>query len=218
MIMKSLAPVRPPLLPEELPESTLTTLQSSDHLENVRVVGSVLSGIDAKAISLETVVFEQVEISSSKLKKSSLSDVVFVDGLLFGDDFDGSGWLRVEFRKGMYSGLAATDCSLQDVCFDSAKLNIANFRASTLKRVMFRGCDLLEADFQGVSMTDVTFERCNLSGAEFSNSKMVRVDMRSSDVATIKGASSLRGATISTAQLLSVSGSLAADLGLSIED
>jgi len=210
--------VREPIISKELVDLGVDVLDSGDTLASLRVVGSEWQRVDAKAISIDGTVFEASEISSSKLKKASVSDVIFRDCLLFGTDFDGSGFLRVVFERGMLSGLAVTDCSLQDVIFEGGKLNLVNFRASKLKRVVFRHCDLTEADFQGASLTDVKLENCNLNNTEFSNTKMSKVDMRGSEISTIRGASSLRGVTISSPQLVSIARVLAEEVGLIIAD
>lgn len=159
-----------------------------------------------------------MEWSSCRLKKASLGDVVLRDCLWLGTNFDGSGWLRVEVAGGIHSGMVLTDCSLEDVVFEKAKLNLVNFRASKLKRVIFRSCDLTGADFQGAILDNVQFQDCDLREAEFSNCKLKRVDLRTSDISAINGVGSLRGATITTAQLVSIAGALARESGLVIED
>jgi uncharacterized protein YjbI with pentapeptide repeats len=210
--------VRDPVISRELSDKSVDSFAQNDQLGSLRVVSSVIQRAEARAVSFDSTLFEQTEISSSKLRKASITDVVFRDCLLFGSDFDGSGWLRVRIEKGMHSGLVATDCLMRDVVFESAKLNLVNFRASTLKKVVFSGCDLAEADFQGATLTDVRFENCDLSRVEFSGSKLDNVDLRSSEISTIKGISSLGGATIGTVQLIGMARSLAAELGIEVKD
>ena len=216
--MAEISKVRVPIIPADLRVRTLRKLSNNEHLESLRVKDCVLGSNDARAMAIDGVVFENDEISSCKLRKSSLADVVFTNCLLFGTDFDGSGWLRVELTGGTFSGLALSACSLQDVKFSRAKLNLANFRMSTLKRVSFVDCELSEADFQGADLTDIEFKNCDLDQAEFSGSKMNRVDMRSSNISSLKGVSSLNGVTITTAQMIGIAHLMASELGLLVRD
>ena len=210
--------IRPPILPEHPDARDLTMFVPSEHLESIMVVDCKMAGVVARALSIDGVVFENGEISSSKLRKSTLADVEFQNCLLFGTDFDGSGWLRVTFTGGMSSGLVVTDSTVQDVRFTSTKLNLANFRMSRLKRVIFSNCDLSDADFQGTVMRNVIFKNCDLTGAEFSGSISEGVDLRSSNISMIKGVSSLKGATISIDQMVGIAHIMAAELGLDVQD
>jgi uncharacterized protein YjbI with pentapeptide repeats len=211
-------PIREPVISRELSEKSVDSFAQNDQLGSLRVANGIIQRAEARAVSFDCTIFERTEISSSKLRKASITDVIFRDCLLFGTDFDGSGWLRVRIEKGMHSGLVATDCLIRDVVFESAKLHLVNFRASTLKKVVFSSCDLADADFQGANLTDVKFEHCDLSRVEFSGTKFNNVDLRSSEISAIKGISSLRGATIGTAQLIGMAASLAAELGIYVKD
>ncbi len=213
-----MAEIRPAIIPKGLPERSLKGLETNQKIESSRVVDVCLRAVAANAVSFEGMVLESTEISSCKLRKASLSDVVFQDCLLFGSDFDGSGWLRVEVNKGMHSGMVVTDCNFQDVKFASAKLNLVNFRSSKLKRVLFQDCDMTEVDFQGANLSDVKFENCDLSRAEFSGATFSKVDLRGSEISTVKGVSSMRGVRIGTSQLISIAGALAAEMGLAVDD
>ena len=122
------------------------------------------------------------------------------------------------FRRGMHSGIVLSDTSIKDVIFEGAKLNLANLRIAKLRRVRFVGCDLTEADFQGADMQSVAFVDCDLSRAEFAGCKMKDVDLRGSDISTIRGVAGLKGGQIDTAQLISISQVMAAELGLVVEE
>ena len=96
--------VREPILPTELAEKAIDGIKNGNALEAVRVAGVSITGAEARAITVESSEFEGVELSSCLFKKATMTDVVLQDCLFFGSNFDGSGWLRVEFRKGMHFG------------------------------------------------------------------------------------------------------------------
>jgi uncharacterized protein YjbI with pentapeptide repeats len=208
--------VNPPLMPKDLRYELLAEVKGGSSVGQIHCEKLVFTGLEAKNISLDTVIIENSEISSCKFRKSNLSDVIFDNCLLFGTDFDGSGWRRVAIKSGMYSGVVLSDVSLEDVAFKDAKLNLANFRVAKLRSVEFSHCDLTEADFQGADMSSVAFKDCNLSGVNFGNCKLRDVDLRTSNLSTVQGIAGLKGATIDLNQLIVMSQTMAAELGIKV--
>jgi uncharacterized protein YjbI with pentapeptide repeats len=207
-----------PIITTDLVSLALTNIQDRDQLSGVRITQDVLAGVEAKAVTLEMVVMTSTEISSSRFKNLSISDVIFDNCRLFGTNMDGADLHRVTVKEGMHSGLALSDSVIEDTTFSRARLNLVNFRVSRLTRVQFIDCDLTEADFQSAVLSNVSFINCNLSRAEFAGSKMAGVDMRSSDIVTIRGMAGLKNATISLTQLVGISQAMAAELGIKVED
>ena len=200
------------LLPVQLP-----SIIDGQVLERVVVRESSISGAIARSVAIEACLFDKVELSSSHLKKSQLTDCRFDHSLLIGSNFDGSGWRRVEIADSNGSGLVVSDCSLQDIVFIRCKLTLANFRVSKFTRVIFRDCDLSEADFQGADFVDVRLDGCKLDGADFSHAKLKNVDLRGSELANIHGIAGLKGATIDSGQLMTISAQLAYELGINVD-
>jgi uncharacterized protein YjbI with pentapeptide repeats len=73
---------------------------------------------------------------------------------------------------------------------------------------------LASADFGGARLTDVTFDRCELGGAQVSQVTCERVDLRGARLDDLRGAGSLRGATVAPEQLIVLAPALAASAGL----
>jgi uncharacterized protein YjbI with pentapeptide repeats len=207
-----------PSLPSDLKEVHIEALQPIDSYLGLRITDTAIHDAVAAGVSFEGCKLDEIEISSSKLRKSSFQDVICSKCLLFGSDFDSSGWLRVKFNSGTASGVIVSGSSLRDVMFVNVKLNLANFRASKLIDVQFKDCDLSEADFQGAYMKNVSFSGCDLAGVEFSKCEMKAVDLRGSDISSIKGAASLKGAKLNSVQLIGITSLLASEIGIEIED
>ncbi len=129
-----------------------------------------------------------------------------------------SSWHRVSVDNSRCTGLGLQTSTLQDVVFTDCKLNLVNFRFAKLKNVVFEGCDLSEADFYCSELTNVRFDGCALDGVEFSGSKLKRVDLRCSDVSSLRSANSLTGAIIDSTQLIILAPLLAAEAGIEIDD
>jgi uncharacterized protein YjbI with pentapeptide repeats len=61
------------------------------------------------------------------------------------------------------------------------------------------------------------FERCDLSGADLSAADLDGADLRGSRVESLRGAASLRGATVGATQLITLAPGFAAALGVRVE-
>ena len=75
-----------------------------------------------------------------------------------------------------------------------------------------------EADFGGAGFSHVIFKGCNLARADFAGCRMFDVDLRGSDLSSVKGVTGLKGAKIDMTQLISLSQLLASELGILVEE
>lgn len=207
-----------PIIPTGLIKAKPKVIEDRYHLESAHIAELALPNTIARGVSLDGVILDKVEISSSKLHKTLLTDVICNECLFFGTDFDGSGLLRIEFNKGMFSGIILSDTGIRDVVFSGVKLNLANFRMAKLVNVRFEDCDLQESDFKEAQLQKVVFSGCDMTGTDFLQAKMHNVDLRGSNITAIRGLTGLRGATIDTTQLIGLANPLAAELGIKIGD
>ena len=204
-----------PRIPAKLEDTDFKEL--SGQIEGVRISGLSQAGANLPRLEVTATVMEDVEVSSCKLKQSSVMDSIFKNCLFFGSDFDGSYFTRVRLEKGVASGLVATDCTIKDVSFVGVKLNLCNFRFAKLSHVRFVDCDLRESDFMQAELTDVSFEGCEMQGTDLSDTKFKRVDMRGSEIGRIRGVLGMRGVIIDTTQLIGLSEVFATEIGLEIQ-
>ncbi len=77
---------------------------------------------------------------------------------------------------------------------------------------------LTRADFQNADLTGARFVNCDLTGAQFSHAKMTGTRLTGCVLAHLGGVSSLAGATVSGADLVALTYTLAGALGINIED
>jgi uncharacterized protein YjbI with pentapeptide repeats len=129
---KQILSIQPPIIPNDLQPVSLSGLQDNQQIEAATLRDVTLVDLEARGVLIEESALTDVEISTSKLKKAMLTDVFFKNCLLFGSNLDGSGLHRVSFEKGMHSGIVLSDAALEDVAFEDAKLNLANFRVAKL--------------------------------------------------------------------------------------
>lgn len=129
-----------------------------------------------------------------------------------------SGLERVSADGCRATGLQLAGANLTDLTFTNCLLDLANFRASKMRRVTFTDCKLTGSDWAEASLDRVTFLRCDLTDAEFSNTthKQVRIDDCVID--SLRGITSLSGATIAGADPILVANLLAQAHRITLED
>ena len=126
--------------------------------------------------------------------------------------------LRLEVADSGLVGLDVAEGRLSDVVFSGCKLDYANFRFVKAERVTFRDCSMVDADFQDAELTEVAFAGCDLTRARFVRAKLAAVDLRTSTLESIERATDLKGAKISTGQLMALAPFLASGMGITVDD
>ena len=141
-----------------------------------------------------------------------------VQGLLEDSHLVGASLRRVAFRESRLVGIDFGEARLADVSFEDCKLDYANFRHSEIDQVTFTDCALAEADFQGARIRRTRFSGCTLDRADFTKVELEDVDARGSSLALAGSVLGLRGLTIDSLQLIELSRSMAAEIGIAVED
>jgi uncharacterized protein YjbI with pentapeptide repeats len=126
--------------------------------------------------------------------------------------------LRTVVSDSRLTGVEFAEAHMEDCVFRNVKFDEAGFRFATLTRVRFENCMLRKAQFEGARLSHVTFTGCDLNEAEFVSAQCKQVDIRGEDITTVRGVLGLKGATISSEQLVQLAPLLATDLGFHVED
>lgn len=82
----------------------------------------------------------------------------------------------------------------------------------------FDDCDLRDVDFAGAALTRAAFPDSRLTRTDFSRAHMDKTDLRGAELGVIIGPDPLRGAIISTAQLVYLAPVLAETMGITVSD
>jgi uncharacterized protein YjbI with pentapeptide repeats len=112
---------------------------------------------------------------------------------------------------------------LTDVDLGESKLRGVEFVDVIAERVDaangdWGGAQVRRTLFQGASIKATVFSRCKLVEADFSKADMSLVDLRGSELRLAGSVLGLRGAIIDPLQLMELSGTLAQELGITVED
>lgn len=124
---------------------------------------------------------------------------------------------RVKISESRLGALETYDAFLQETRFTNSKLGWVNLRESKLSDVAFEDCIIDELDLTGCTATRVSLTNCTINTLSLHNTKLTHVDLRGLSVETINGLDSLRGATISTEQVMTLAPLFAHHLGLRVE-
>ncbi|MGH3903405.1 MAG: pentapeptide repeat-containing protein [Pseudonocardiaceae bacterium] len=124
---------------------------------------------------------------------------------------------RAEWLHGRAIGLRLSAERLEDVYVEGVRLDYSVIHVERVKGlVVFCNCSFREAEISG-DLSDVVFDECVLAGVRFAAQKAKGADLKTSRLDGAHGLLSLRGATITTEQALSIADQLAAEAGLSVE-
>ncbi len=210
-----------PLPPELLPQLSIRHLDAIEprlNLEHSEISGLDLSRQTLQRSDVSGVRLNSPVLSSARIQQSSWLNVEVLTAEGAGLYGDSCVLTRILFERSRLTGLILSGSQLTDVSFTGCKLDLANIRAAHLKRVRFERCELMGADFSSANLSDVSFEHCNLTGIDVTNMTSKSVDMRGCEVLSPKGIGGLRGVTLTSLQLLSLTPWLAQELGIKIED
>lgn len=173
-------------------------------LMDIAVTGCQFSGTTLRDSGWEKstisgVIFEQVDLSSSRLQETKVD--------------------RTRFTGCQLSGVVLTEANLSNVIFENCRLDYATFRSvRTTGPVAFVNCTFTEASLTACRWNEVVFDSCRLTSLELDGCDLHGADFRGNSLDSIRGLTSLQGTTITADQLSDLSQALIADLDLQISD
>ncbi len=151
------------------------------------------------AVTAQSVLIVDCQLSSSDWIDCSLNRVVFRGCKLLGANFVDNKWANVVFDN----------CRIEYATFDTIHTSTpAVFVDTRFKEVTFR-----RTEFAGGHMA-----RCTLDNVEFDGGTYTGFDFRSTDLSTIRGAGHLNGALIDRVQRLELAEALVSELDLHYPD
>jgi uncharacterized protein YjbI with pentapeptide repeats len=127
-------------------------------------------------------------------------------------------WTDAAFVASAAAGVEAFGAEFRRVTFHGCKLDSVNFRDAALTEVTFDDCLLREVDFTGATLARTAFPRSRLVGATFAHTTLDQVDLRGTELGITTDTVSLRGARITTAQLVVMAPLLAETMGIAVSD
>ena len=208
---------RPRLPPEPVPLQDPVLGDGADW-GAVDVSGEIGGPREVAGIEIFSSRLTNVALTGRHLDQVRLVDVLFEDCELSGVTFSEAAFTRVEFRRCRMSGLVASTLKARHVRVTDCKADGAMFRMTVWDHAELSSVDFRDADFYAARFTDARLLGCDLSRADFSKASLPGTALHGSVLEGVKGADSLRGTVIGSNQVLPLSFSMLATLGISIDD
>ncbi len=193
-----------------LPDARYDTV----HIDGAELEGPVATGARFIESAITSTTFD-----AGSLRLSRWSDVWMKAVRWIGTDLSGTDWMDVEITGSVFAGTTVYDAQLRRVVMHESKADSINLRGARLQDVSFVDCQLSHLDFAGATLVDVSFPGSTLHGAAFDNAHLKNVDFRQAhELQITSGYGALKGATITTSQLVTLAPALAQLLGIAVVD
>lgn len=214
---------RQPAEPDLPPELTPAVLPGDDLEDGCVLLGLGFADIDWSGREAAGAEIDQCRLGAVSLSRARLRRTLIRDAALDRCDLANlqardSSMTRVQVRGCRMTGWSWLAGSLRDVVFAHCRADLASFAASTFSDVAFRECKLEQADFGDADLRGAAFTECDLTGAQFSGARMTGARFTRCDLSGINGVTSLRGAVITGGDAIALASTLAAALGIVIEE
>jgi uncharacterized protein YjbI with pentapeptide repeats len=159
-----------------------------------------------------------VSVQGGQLRRAQFTDVWLQDVRLVATGLTETTWVNTAVVASAASGAQAFGARLRGVTFRGCKLDSVNLRDAVLTEVTFDTCVLRDVDFSGATLTRVAFPGCRMISTNFTRVTLDSVDLRGAELGIIADPTCLRGAIVTTAQLVNMAPLLATGIGIVVED
>lgn len=210
--------VRPPRPARRPPPTAVVPIVDAGVAE---VVDGVWHDADLDLDALGVTRLEIVRAEVQGVRISGDADIVIRDAHLDGCDLSGARvatLLRSTVSRSKLVGLRLVEASWADSVLDDVILRLADGRRASWSRLGVEDCDLSEMDLSRSTLADVSLTGCRLDRTRWTDVTAERVDLRGAAELALVGVTGLDGCVIDPSQLPAIAPSLAAALGLTIDE
>lgn len=212
--MKLLSPTIP--LKLEAVDDAPALFAADDSISEVSLEHQTLTGYTSKSVTLRDSLVTKSDLSAMICERFDIFNCQFSAVNLATTKLPNSSWHVVAVHGARCSGMQVSNSTLRNVVFKDSKLDMVNFRFSKLENVRFEDCMMDDVDFYSAQLKNVEFVNCQINNITFASARMKSVDLSRSHIELIKGAGSLKGATISYDQLMQLAPYFAAEAGIKV--
>jgi len=177
-----------------------------------------LTGPDASGSRFLDCAFTRVSVQDGRLRRARFTDVWLRDVRLMSTTLAETNWVDAAVIGSVAAGVEAFGARLRRVSLRGCKLDSVNLREAVLVDVTFENCVLRDVDFAGAKMTRTAFRGSQLITANFARVTLDQVDLRGAELGITVDPTCLRGAIVTTAQLMDLAPLLAGSIGLTVAD
>ncbi len=200
-------------------EAFVAELEPDSDYESVHIDGAAFDTLDARGVRFTESALTTVEFTGGMFRYGRFDDVWLRAVRWVGTNLGQTGWLNSEFVECALSGAEAVGAELRRIRFEGCKFDSVNLRNASLQDVTFTDCVLRDTDFGEATLRRVSFPGTRLDGVTLHGASLHDVDLRGAATLDLTaGIDSLRGATVSTPQLLDLAPAFARAAGITVRD
>jgi len=193
-------------------------LRRDERYDTVHFDGGVHTEAANGASFLECA-FTGVELSGAKLRQARFNEVWVQGSRWVAVELPESEWQDAALLGTVLAGVSAYGAALRRVVLRQCKLESVNLRGAVLRDVVFEDCLLRDVDLGGAKLTEVSFPGSTLEEVRLGGAELRQVDLRGAvRLGLPDGHQGLRGALISSSQLLELAPQFAQALGITVKD
>jgi len=194
-------------------------LASAETYDCAHFDAAAIEDQDGSASSFLECAFTQATLQRCRLPRARFTDVWLSDTQLISVSAPHTSWHDVTFSGAVLAGVEVFAAQLRRVTFAGCKLDSVNFRDADLADVTFDNCVLRNVDFGGARVKRAAFPQSRLTAARLVQTTLEQVDLRgAAELGLTVDPASLRGAIVTTAQLIDMAPVLADSIGIVVDD
>ncbi|WP_406230676.1 pentapeptide repeat-containing protein [Nocardia sp. NBC_01009] len=194
-------------------------LEQEGDYDCVQVSGADIDDVEAGHARFSEAVFTSLSINRGSMRYSRFADVWVRNVRWVGTELADTSWQDAELIEGAMSGVDAGGANLRRVRFEGCKFDSVNFRRAKFRDVSFVDCVVRHTDFGDAELTNVTFPGTVVQGLLLNRARLKKFDLRDAvSIGIADGIDALRGATISSRQLMDLAPDFARAIGINVVD
>lgn len=209
--------IEPPDLPKVL-DPAPAELEPSAEWDGLEADASVVVTDPVPDVKLREVLWSGGDLVGRTLRGFRARDTRFVRCDFSGAVLDGALLERVVFEQCRMTGVVFSNAMLRDVEVRESGLRLTNFRMAGLERVLVDESVLVGADLYESALRSCALVRSDLTGADFSSATIKGLDLHGSVLDQLGGTLSLRGARISSDQMVPLGAAILGAVGIEVTD
>jgi uncharacterized protein YjbI with pentapeptide repeats len=199
-------------------------LRSDEKLEHytdyrdLHITGDDLGVPDVRGCGFINSVFSSLETIEGELAECEFTSSLFDQVRFIRTSMVGCRSVDSRFTSTALLGVDLSGSLLRRVRFHDCKLERVNFKFAKFEHVSFDECSLVDVHFGDATLKSVAFPGSNLDAIHVQNSHLDKVDLRQvANLGTVDNVFALRGAVISSPQLVDLAAALAQRAGIIVD-
>lgn len=174
------------------------------------------SGGDLRGVSLIESVWEEASLTEGDLSGLTVAESRLSRLNIPHLQAPRSGWRDVLLEDSRIGVVELYDAVLSGVKLSSGKLDLINLRGAELRDLLIEGCTLGEVDLTQASAHRVALRGTRVETLVLTGLRAQHLDLTGAEIGRIVGLEGLRGAVVTSQQLLELAPALAEHVGLKV--